>query len=435
MFGRSNFAIVGLEPESLTNFQVNLNNKLALLQQSQYAASIVNRALGETTVGINPFGSPRKDETVVKGESAETPNDGVLLLMTTPEGEERVLDPAILEEATKYFGASEDEYSLGNGKYGFWVVINDQKDISHPASKKEQQAYSTFARPFKYLGKEDKGAVEAAVQVTAVTKRDQFPVIADFQHGRVYIEATSPDSIMAAREILSLLGATTFGLRWDFKTPTWITEFFSYIQENTHFTTEMQTRAEELTRFRPDEVMKLDDKMMEKIVTNFFSLSELGTGLWAGLSTPSRIKLHTTGEPISTSGVSSAFELLHKYDDAVVISAPVVFQELAVYTNKQGVEKQARYDLFTIDINDGINQQEVGAAMLKGFDLPRFKREVKKAMKVKNELTVAEFWSMWVQGMHDAILTFIENMTEALELEKGYGLTRLEEMEETEVGE
>ena len=437
MFGRSSVAIVGLDLTSLPEFQSNLQDKVKLLELSQFAASIINKVQGEATTGINPFGNPRLDEKEPEGE-IDLGAYYILGKHLHGTAEEQELNPLTSDLAETFearYGSSEEEFSIGHSKYGFWVVLSESKDVSDPASRREQQSYDTFTRPFKYLGKDEKAAVEEAVQASAVTKRTQFPVIVDFQHGRVYIESTNADAIISVRELLSLLGAKTFGLRWDFKDATWITSFFKYVQENTHFTTEMQQRADDLARFRPDEIEKFEDKNMEKIVQNFFSLSELGTGLWVGLSTPARIKLHATSEPVSTAGVSSAFELLHKYDDSEVISSPVVFQELVAFTTKQGIEKQARYDLFTLDINDGINMQDVGAAMLKGFDLPRFKREVKQVMKSKGELSVKDFWQMWTQGMHDAILTFVDNITEALELDKGFGLKEFDETEIEEIGE
>jgi hypothetical protein len=107
--------------------------------------------------------------------------------------------------------------------------------------------------------------------------------------------------------------------------------------------------------------------------------------------------------------------------DAEVASASVVFQELVIKNTKEG-EKTIRKDIFTIDINDNVNLGEAGAAMLRGFDLPQFKRGVKVAIKAKGRLTIKDFWYMWLDGIHTSILEFVDNVTSTLEIDKKYGL-------------
>jgi len=147
----------------------------------------------------------------------------------------------------------------------------------------------------------------------------------------------------------------------------------------------------------------------------------LETELWAGLTTPARVRIHKVIDPVGVSSPSVAFSLLNMSNDAEVASASVVFQELIIKNTKDG-EKTIRKDVFTIDINDNANLQEAGAAMLRGFDLPQFKREVKIAIKAKGRLTIKDFWYMWLEGLNTGVLEFVDNVTSTLGIEKKYGL-------------
>src|SRR3954447_23051907 len=62
MFGRGNWAIVGLAKESLEAFRTSLEDRAVMVASSQLAASAVTRYFDSDTVGINPFGVPRLDE-------------------------------------------------------------------------------------------------------------------------------------------------------------------------------------------------------------------------------------------------------------------------------------------------------------------------------------------------------------------------------------
>jgi hypothetical protein len=345
-------------------------------------------------------------------------------------------DLSIITDNFGYIGI-ESTLSLGNNKYGFWVVSNEYEDPTDPNSKKEQMAYTEMERPFKFLVKEEKKSIEEQVQAQAVLNRSQYPVLVDFQNERVYVASSNKDEVLAVQELLTKLGAKTFPLVWDFKYPTWPSEFLNRVVEETQFTAEMQKRAEEVSRFRPDEIEKLDDKQMEKVVSTFFALSELESDVWIGLTTPAKVRIYKPVEPVAISNPSVAFSLLGMSNDAEVAGSSVVFQELITRNTKDG-EKTLRKDLFTIDINDNVNLQDAGAAMLRGFDLPQFKREVKTAIKAKGRLSIRDFWYMWLDGINTSVLEFIDNVNDVLELDKSkYGLCVPEQhaKEEVEVGE
>jgi hypothetical protein len=420
MFGRGNWAVFGVEAGSIGGFQKALADPLTSFKVSQLAASIASKFQNEETIGINPYGSPRLDEKLT---DALTLSNLSALLESLNENEEAVvLSPPVAEWLTNSeFLVSEDNLSLGNNKYAFWFVQNAPKDFSDPNSKREQAAYEQMERPFKFLVKEEKKSIEDQVTAQGVLNRSQFPVLVDFQNERVYVLSSNKDEVISVGELLTKLGVKTFPLVWDFKYPTWPSEFLNRVVKDTHFTADMKERADELARFRPDEIEKLDDKQMEKIVSTFFALAPLETELWAGLTTPARVRIHKIIDPVGVSSPSVAFSLLNMAPDAEIAAASVVFQELIIKNTKDG-EKTIRKDVFTIDINDNANLSDAGAAMLRGFDLPQFKREVKIAIKAKGRLTIKDFWAMWLQGIHDSILEFVDSVTSTLEIDKKYGL-------------
>ena len=433
LFGRGQWAVFGVEPDSLDAFQKGLSTQLDTFMMSQLASSIITKFQNTPTVGINPYSGPRLDEKL-------TDTDVISKVAEFLALDEEALRQggAITDSLSDYFG-SEADFSLGNNKYAMWIVFNEHDDLTDPSSKKEQVAYDNMERPFKFLGKEEKKSVEDTVTAQGVISRHQFPVYVDFQHGYVYAGTANAEEILVVRSILAKAGAKTFSLRWDFGTFNWPQLFLNKMFDETHFAAEMKTRADELTRFRPDEIEKLEDKQMEKIVSNFFALAELDNELWVGLTTPARVRIHKISDPVSTSNPSLAFSLMHMTDDAEVSAASIVFQEVRVKTNKAGDEKTYRNDLYSFDINDNLCSQDSGAALLRGFDLPQFKRDIKVTIKAKGRAEIKDFWYMWLQGMHDAVLYFVDNITSVLEIDKQkYGLVPFEddgEVEESEVGE
>jgi hypothetical protein len=415
LFGRGQWAIFGVEAKTLANFQKALADPKTIFEVSQLAASITTKFQSQPMTGINPFGNPRLDEQLtdpqIISEISET-------LVKMDAGDE----VTALPDCLNYVGAEVD-FSLGNNKYGFWMVSNEYEDPTDPNSKKEQIAYTDRERPYKFLIKEEKKSIDDQVTAQAVLNRSQYPVLVDFQNERVYVASSNKDEVIAVQELLTKLGAKCFPLVWDFKYPTWPGEFLNRVAKETHFSSQMKERADELSRFRPDEVQKLDDKQLEKIVSTYFALSPLDSELWAGLSTPARIRLHKAFDPVGVSNPSVAFSLLGMSNDAEIASASVVFQELKSKFTKAGEEKVYRNDLFTIDINDNANLQDAGAAMLRGFDLPQFKKEVKTTIKAKGRIAIRDFWALWLQGLNDSVLEFVDNVNDVLGLEKAkYGL-------------
>jgi hypothetical protein len=378
MFGRGNWAVFGIKQSTEQAVIDSLDDFQALSQEVAVRKAKADKI---PTFGINPFGEPRADEMGITD-------------------------------------ASSTDFKLSDHAIGFWLCTNDQKDVTHAASKKEQIAYDDMGKPFKFLNKDEKKAVETTVTSTAVVERKQFPVLVNFTTERVYVEATAEEDVEVAQTILQKLGGETFSVVWQFGRYDWVTKFLNVVNGNTKFVNEMAERAEELQRFRKDEIEKMDDKMMESIVSNFYALSELDTGQWCGLTTPARIRLYKPADPIGTAGASLTFSLLRLSEDSEVAASAVIFQSLDSKLTKNG-EKQIRKDLFTLDLNDNINLLDVGAGLLRGFDLPGFKKVIKTASKAQTgPLEIAHYWSQWLVEMEAAVFMFVDNVTETLGLDK-----------------
>ena len=432
IFGRGNWAVFGVEPDSLQAFQDSLKDDIRRFKASQLAAGVAIKMHGNTTVGINPFGSPRLDEQ----EDSERPIDRLFVMDLIKALNEDESTPAIFT-AIYDFLPTEETLSIGNKAYAFWMVLNDPKDVTDPASKKEALSYKHMGRPFKFLAKKEKEAVEEQVNSSAVMARKQVPVIVDFQHARVYAETTSKVDILVLRELLEGLGAKTFSLFWSFGEASWPSKFLNAINKDTRFASEMRSRAEELAKLRPDQVDKLEDKEMEKIVSSFFAFTPLGNSFVASLGCPSLVRIHPVSDPVGVSSPSVAFSLLGMTNDSEVAGASLTLVEPVAKKIKGGGEKTVNKPLLSVDISDGVNNFDAGAALLRGFDLPQFKRHGKLALKAQGSLEIKDFWAVWLTDLHDAVLTISDSIADALGLGDGtvrFGLTMFEsEGDSTEI--
>jgi len=407
MFGRGNWAVIGVEPGSLGRFQDGLGTDLQLLRSSQLLASAAIRLHASTAAwGINPFGSPRLDEEFEKSFPF---GDLVSLLKDIEEGRTASLNM----EPLRGFLPSEQPMSLGNNAYGFWMVVNDPKDVTDPASKKEALSYRLIGRPFRFLAKKEKEDIEQQVDASAVRSRRQFPIIADFQHGHVYAESTSKDDLIALRDVLDGLGAKTSSLYWHFGSENWVTEFLNAVHKGNRYPSEMHSRAEELSRFRPEEVEKLPDKEMEKVVAAYFAFAPMENGLVAALGCPSQVRIHRVSDPVGVAAPSVAFSLLGMTSDSELAGASLTVLE-PVIKRVKGEDRIANRPQLSVDIVPNINNFDAGAAFLRGFELPEFKRHVKAALKAQGGLDVKDFWAIWLTDMHDAVLTLSDSVTSVL---------------------
>jgi len=417
LFARGNWSIFGVDKSNLEDFKKSLNDSLTMFQLSQAKAALKTKGDKVATVGINPFDGPRLDE---RPQTIDVTLETMRILefeLTDNAAEQiKTIDLNLLGDN---FGQTEGAFSLGyEGCYGFWAVFNEWEDLTDIASKREQFAYSTYERPYKFLNKEDKKALEMTLLPNTVTARVQFPVLVDFVSGLVFCANTNAEAIGSVRDLLLEMGAKPVSLHWEFGSYDWPTLFLNKVASQTKFKDEMATRADERSRFSKEEIESLDDKNMEKIVSTFFAISELESGRWAALATPAKIKLRKTLDAVTVADPSNGFTLLNISDEGQVASAALRIQELGSYFTKKGEERVTRNDTATFDINDNMNNQDAGVALLRGFDLPQFRKDLLKELK-KNQATfdIHQYWSEWFSQMRGAVTTFIADVADLLNLD------------------
>ncbi|HEX4164187.1 MAG TPA: hypothetical protein VHZ55_01830 [Bryobacteraceae bacterium] len=417
MFGRGNWAIVGLAKDSLETFKTNLEDRALMLAASQLAALAITRHSRVDSLGINPFSAPRLDEqhTLGSDQEQELARFGV---SKQEAGSQYALPTEILESES--YGVYEQAFQLHASLpwYGLWAVSNQWKDVSDLASVKEQHSYAVLDRPYKFLQAIDKRSVDGETRGITAAMRKQFPVLLDFNEGRVYIESSSKKVIYAVTELLKRLGAEILPIAWTFSHSNWPAEILNKLYAATHFQNDFQKRADEASRFKASEIEKLDDKELESIVANYFSMTELPNEVWAGVSTPAQVRLHSSSQPIAVKAPTNATTLLGMTSDACLFSGSITFQERISTRNKKGEERTFRKDLLNVDVNDQINLTEVGAAMLRGFDIPAFRKDIQREIRhTKQVPSIEEFWSSWLHQMSSATRTIEASFREILELD------------------
>ena len=417
MFGRGNWAIVGLAKESLEAFRTSLEDRPLMVASSQMAASAVTRQFEADTLGINPFGTPRLDEE----HPLELDHQEELARFATSDQEARStynLAAEILD--CEGYGVTVEQFQLHATMpwYGLWAVSNEWKDVSDLASIKEQRSYVLLERPYKFLRALDKTSVDKETLGVTAAVRKQVPVLLDFNEGRVYIENSNKKMIFTITEQLKKLGVEIIPVAWTYSLPNWTAEVVNRLYVGTQYQGEFQRRADEATRFKPNEIEKLEDKELEAIVANYFSMTELPGELWAGISGPAQIRLHDTSPPIGVKAPTTATTLLNMTNDAYVLSGAVTFQERISTTSKNGGEFTFRKDVLCVDVNDRINLPDVGAAMLRGFDIPAHRKDIQREIrKTKQVPSIEQFWGNWLHELSNAVRTIEGAFRELLNID------------------
>jgi hypothetical protein len=337
------------------------------------------------------------------------------------EAEERAdlsLPAEILECAG--YGVTEAQFRLHPTMpwYGLWAVLNEWKDVSDVASIKEQRSYRLMERPFKFLQASDKKSVDQDTLGATAAMRKQVPVLLDFHDGRVYIENTNKKLIYMITVRLKRLGVEIIPVAWTFPRPNWPAEILNRLHENTQYQRDFQKRAEEASRFTASEIEKLEDRELESIVANYFSMTQTPSDLWVGISGPAQIRLHDAGPPIAVKAPTSATTLLGMTADAKILSGAITFQEVVSATSKKGGEYTFRKDLLCLDLNDRINLTDIGAAMMRGFDIPAFRKDLLREIRQTREVpSIEQFWSNWLHQMSNAVRTVEATFRELLEID------------------
>lgn len=437
MFGRGNWAIVGLVKESLESFQLSLDDVGQMAAASQMAAAAVARLYGADSLGINPFGAPRMDDEqeLTTEQQAEIAKFSIA---KQEEGAEAVLDPEIQEGRGYARGAAHFQIHSSLPWFGLWAVSNSWKKAADLPSIKEQKSYALLERPYRFLQATDKKTVDQETQNATTMVRKQVPVLLDFHEGRVYIESTDKKVIYTIIVQLSRLGAEIIPVAWSYGHPNWTEAILNRLYEKTHYSDEFVKRAEEAKRFKENEIEKLEDRELEAIVSKFFSMTELPGGLWAGISGPARIRLQDTTQALGVRAAASATALLHMSNDASIVTGALTFQDLITVPTKDGGERRIRKDLVRIDLNDRINLSEVGAAMLRGFDLSTHKKDVQREIRQTKQVpSIPQFWGNWLHQLNNAVRVIEAAFREVLEVDgdQQVGIVPMQISEKTVVEE
>ncbi|HXJ38301.1 MAG TPA: hypothetical protein VNH18_03425 [Bryobacteraceae bacterium] len=417
MFGRGNWAIVGLAKESLEAFRTSLEDQTIMVASSQMAASAITRHLNADALGINPFSAPRLDEE----HTVELDHQQELARYATLEQAARSshnLSAEILD--CEGYGVTVEQFQLHPEMpwYGLWAVSNERKDVSDLASIKEQRSYVLLERPYKFLQATDKKSVDQETLGVPAAVRKQVPVLLDFNDGRVYIESTSPKLIEGINERLRELGVGIISVAWTYNLPNWPAQILNKLYEGTQYHDDFQKRADEATRFKASEIEKLEDKELESIVAHYFSMTQLPSDLWIGISGPAQIRLHDASSPIGVKSPTSATTLLNMTDDATVISGAITFQERVSTSSKKFGERTFRKDLLCIDVNDRINLTDAGAAMLRGFNIPAFRKDLQREIRETKQVpSIEQFWGNWLHEMSNAVRTIEAAFRELLDID------------------
>ena len=417
MFGRGTWAIIGLAKESLDAFRASLADRTIMAGHSQMAASAVTRHFSSDALGINPFGAPRLDEEHPIGLEHQEALAQYAITEREP-GSDYTLPAEILDCAG--YGFAEGQFQLEPTMpwYGLWAVSNEWKDVSDLASIKEHRSYVSLERPYRFLQAIDKKSVDHETLGVTAAVRKQVPVLLDFNEGRVYIESSNKKLIYAINVRLQQLGAEIVPVAWIYSQPAWTAEIINRLYEGTEYQDDFVRRADEATRFKAKEIEKLEDREMEGIVANYFSMTRLGSDLWVGISGPAQVRLHDTSPPIGVKAPTTATTLLNMTNDAKALSGALTFQERVSFTGKDGGERTFRKDLLCVDVNDRINLTDVGAAMLRGFDVPAFRKDIQREIRQTHQVpSIQEFWRIWLHELSNAVRTMEAAFREILDID------------------
>jgi hypothetical protein len=417
MFARGSWAILGLAKESLDAFKTSLEDRTFMAASSQLAASAAIRHFHTDTVGINPFRAPRLDDDhpVDSGHEQELAQFAVL---PQEEYSSHSLTTEILDGEGYAFTVEPFQLHPDMPWYGLWAVLNELKDVGDLASIKEQRSYVLLERPYRFLQAIDKNTVEENTTGVRAAVRKQVPVLLDFNEGRVYIENSNKKVIAMIISSLGRMGAGILPVAWTYDRPNWPSEVLDRLYENSQYKAEFNERAEDATRFSPKEIAKLEDRELESIVAKYFSMTHLPSDLWVGISGPAQIRLHDTTPPVPVKAPASATTLLHMTHEAKVVAGSITWQERGSGTTRKGGEYTFRKDLFCIAVNDRINLTDVGAAMMRGFDMPSFRKDIQYEIRKSGQVpAIEQFWSGWLHEMSNAVRTIEGTFREILDID------------------
>ena len=115
---------------------------------------------------------------------------------------------------------------------------------------------------------------------------------------------------------------------------------------------------------------------------------------------------------------TTATTLLNMTNDASVLSGALTFQERVSFTGKDGGERTFRKDLLCVDVNDRINLTDAGAAMLRGFDIPAFRKDIQREIRQTRQVpSLEQFWGNWLHELSNAVRAIEGAFREVLDVD------------------
>jgi hypothetical protein len=417
MFSRGNWAVIGIDPNSYPEFERSLNDASLMLVNSQLTASVIARLSNIPSVGINPYDRPRLDQDAAGHIDRDTVTRLAEYAAVPQEDRPDFNGIDSVEDFFRY-GVNGFRIQEGVKRFGFWLVYNDAKDVGDVKSLKEDIAYKSMYRPYSFLSVGEKRSIENEAKIQSATTRKQVPVLVDFENGRVFVETTTKNIILMLRQVLRLFGVETKSVSWSFGSNDWIRPFLTKLREDSFYKNQFAKRAEEVAKFEGGEIEKDDNPEIEAILSEFYSTTQLETEEWISFRTPAQIRLFphsvqvTAQTPVSATALLNATETAHVYGTSIAVQ-----ERKTVVKRKTQEEKTYRSTIFTLEVWDGMNEIEAGAALLRGFDLPGFKkgivREIRKAKEVPK---LSRFWLDWLVGLESSV----ESFTNAVKLTLGF---------------
>ena len=69
-------------------------------------------------------------------------------------------------------------------------------------------------------------------------------------------------------------------------------------------------------------------------------------------------------------------------------------------------------------MNDQINLTDVGAAMLRGFDVPAFRKDIQREIRQTKQVpSIEQFWGNWLHELSNAVRTIEAAFREVLDID------------------
>lgn len=421
MFGKSTWAVIGINPDSLVAFRAALAVPSVMFECSQLVSSARSRYGSVDSLGINPFKEPRMDEGRTQQMPVTTEQQEKLyaqLQIDTPEALQVAIDAY-----AGFFGEGEAAFRINDSLpwFGFWLCVNTQEDVSDINSIKEALAYDKLSCPYKFAGKTEKKVVDSEASGWAELWRSQCPVLLDFNLGRCYIGTSDQDNVMALRGLLTDLGVQTVSVTWKFEEGDWIAKFITTVAgfrgdgTNNLFVDEIRKKAQDLKSGVEAEIVQ--DPQLSRLLDKFYAVYDPGTGLQAALYPGASVTLYPTGGAVNVADPSDMINLMDSASGkAAITKSKLMIQEVVTRDTKTGV-KQYRNDMFTFDLDPNCNLSDCGAAQLRGFDVPGFKRALQRELR-KGSLPIAQYWSEWLRLMNEGVMVFSDTLASVLGVDR-----------------